>query len=430
MKKTKITATIGPASEKTATLKKMMEAGMDVCRLNFSHGEQAWHKKTVKNIRKASKEAGKSVGIIADIQGPRIRVANKRSLKLEKKEKVFVTDENCPHTYGFKKELILDWDSFYQYAEVGEKIFIEDGLKELETIDKKKDGCVAEVITGGKVDPHKGVNIPKASSHMGFLTDKDIKDLEFIIPQGVDFVAASFVSNRKQLQGLKQHIKRILKKEKNFHKMEKGSQQTKNSSLAYPWIVSKIETRKAIQNLDAIIDESDAIMVARGDLAIEMPQEEVVVLQKKIVNKCLKAKKPVIVATQMFASMVEKPRPTRAEISDVTNAVVDCADSIMFSNETAVGKYPLKTIETAARVIQNAEKSPYNDKPLKKLGKFAKIITRLRKQKKSGKEKTISIAGLGEAKGYSALRQEDVHLKLKTKDKNIKRKGSLIWGIE
>jgi pyruvate kinase len=430
MRKTKITATIGPATESIKNLRKIIEAGVDVCRLNFSHGEHEWHKKAVKNIRKASKEAKKNVGIIADIQGPRIRVANRSSLKLEKGENVFVTDEKCVHTYGFKKEIQLDWDNFYNFVDLGERIYIEDGLKELEVVDKKKDGCVAEVVTGGVVKSHKGVNIPKASSHMGFLTDKDIKDIEFILPLGVDFLAVSFVSNAIQLRSLRQIIKRVLQKEKNLHRSKQGSKKVKNSDLAYPWIISKIETRKAIKNIDEIIEESDAIMVARGDLAIEMPQEEVVVLQKKIIKKCIKARKPVIVATQMFASMVENPRPTRAEISDVTNAVVDCADSIMFSNETAAGKYPLKAVETAVRVIKNTEKSPYNDKPLKKAGKFAKMIFRLRKEEEKNRNRTIEIDNLKDAKKLACLRQEDVHLKLKSDDKSVKRKGSLIWGIE
>ncbi len=429
MRKTKITATIGPATESVKKLKEIIKEGVDVCRLNFSHGDHDWHKKAVKNIRKASEEVGREVGIMADIQGPRIRVANRHNLNLKKGERVFVTDENSVHTYGFKKELLLDWDNFYAFVNLEEKIFIEDGLKELEVVDKKKDGCVAEVITGGSVQPHKGVNIPKASSHMGFLTEKDIKDIEFIIPQGVDFVAASFVSNRKQLKGLKQVIKRNLKKEKNIHRAEQKSAKAKNSDLAFPWIISKVETRNAVKNIDEIIDESDAIMVARGDLAIEMPQEEVVVLQKKIINKCIKAHKPVIVATQMFASMVDNPRPTRAEISDVTNAVVDCADSIMFSNETAAGKYPLKAVKTAARVIERTEKSPYNDKPLKRIGKFAKMITQLRKKDVSKGNRVIKVDNIKDARGCSALRQEDVRLKLSTKDKNIKRKGSVIWGV-
>jgi pyruvate kinase len=296
-------------------------------------------------------------------------------------------------------------------------------------VEKKKDGCVAEVITGGFVKPHKGVNIPKASAYMGFLTDKDIKDIEFIVPLGVDFLAASFVSNANQLRNLRSIIKRVLQKEKNLHRSKQGSKKAKNSELAYPWIISKIETRKAIKNIDEIIEESDAIMVARGDLAIEMPQEEVVVLQKRIVKKCIKARKPVIVATQMFASMVDNPRPTRAEISDVTNAVVDCADSIMFSNETAAGKYPLKAVETAVRVIKNTEKSPYNDKPLKKIGKFAKMITQLRKKETGKSDRIIKIDNLKDARQCSALRQEDVRLKLKSQDKNIRRKGSVIWGV-
>lgn len=430
MRRTKIVATIGPASEKIEVLSGMMKAGLDVCRLNFSHGDHAWHRRAIKKIRKASKISGKRVGIMADVQGPRIRVANTSNLKVKKDELVLVADEHCKRAYGQKKEITLDWLGFHNFIKVGDKIFIEDGFIELEVVGLRKDACIAKVIFGGIVKEHKGVNIPRISAHMGFLTEKDHQDLEFIIPQGVDFLAVSFVANQRQLITLRKIIAQNLKKAKNLYRSKKTAQYKATSDLPYPWIVSKIEKKEAIRNIDGIIEESDAIMVARGDLAIEMPQEDVVITQKMIIEKCIKAQKPVIVATQVMASMEEKARPTRAEISDVTNAVVDGADAVMFSAETTVGSYPVRVVEIASKIIKKAEESIFNDRPMKRVGKFTRMILTLRKSSVKNKTRKVEVENLPEALGLSSLRQEDFVIKLKTSNQNYKKKSCLIWGVE
>jgi pyruvate kinase len=423
MKRTKIVATIGPASESIEALKDMIENGMNVCRLNFSHNDYEWHKKTIAKIRRVSKQKRKHIGIMADIQGPRIRVASKKKIEIEKGDKVFLTDEKSQAKHQYKKELILDWDNFYSFVHKRDRVFIEDGLMELEILKRVSGGCVAEVVTGGVVNPRKGVNIPSISKHLGFLTAKDLNDLHFIMSQDVDFVAASFVSHGKDIKNLREVMKGIL--QRGFGGTKKG-----NGKKLMPWIVAKMENKAAIENLDSIVKETDVIMVARGDLAIEMPQEKVGVFQKKIIERCIKLKKPVIVATQMMASMAESARPTRAEISDVTNAVVDQADAVMLSGETASGRYPKKVIETMSNILKSAEESPYNDLKLKKTNQFARMIYRLRNNKKKGLRKIIQAKTLNEALGLSSLRQEDVKIHLLTRKADQKNKASVIWGVD
>jgi len=430
MRRTKIVATIGPASEKVEVLTAMMKAGLDVCRLNFSHGDHRWHENAIRKIRKASKNSGKRVGIMADVQGPRIRVVNNKNINVKKDDLVLVADEHCQNNYSIKKEITLDWIGFYNFVKVGDSIFIEDGFIELRVAKLKKDACVAQVIFGGVVKEHKGVNIPRISSHMGFLTEKDHQDLDFIIPQGVDFLAVSFVANRKQLVVLRKIISQNLEKAKKLYRSKNIHRHKNNSDLSYPWIVSKIEKKEAIRNIDGIIEESDVIMVARGDLAIELPQEDVIINQKMIIEKCIKARKPVIVATQMMASMEEKARPTRAEISDITNAVVDGTDAVMFSAETTVGAFPVRVIETASKIIKKTEESVFNDRPLKRMGRFTRAILKLRKTSKNSKIRPVEVENLQESLGLATLRQEDFVIKLKTSNKNYKRKGCLIWGVK
>ena len=429
MKHTKIIATIGPASEKIEILENMMKLGLNVCRLNFSHGDHIWHEKAIKKIRKAAQKSERRVGIMADIQGPRIRVASKKEIKLDQGDNVFLSDQKSVHSHRYKKEILLDWDDFYTHTNKGDRVFIEDGLIDLEIEKREKGGCVAKVIVGGIVKTHKGVNIPAISSHLGFLTEKDLKDLDFVLSKEVDFIAASFVGNSQDIINLRNIIKNWEEKHCKLAKTTVGKIHRTGMNLDMPWIVAKIERKKAIKNIDEIIKEVDAIMVARGDLAIEMQQEKVTIFQKEIIEKCNRAKKPVIVATQMMHSMIENARPTRAEITDITNAVIDQSDAVMLSNETATGNYPEKVIETVAKIIKEAEDSPYNDVALKKKNKFAKLVFR-EKRKKDIRKKLVLAEDLQECLEYSSLRQEDVKIKLDSSREEDKRKGSLIWGIK
>ncbi|MEA1925904.1 MAG: pyruvate kinase [Patescibacteria group bacterium] len=421
MKKTKIVATIGPSSESQTVLRAMAQAGMNVCRLNFSHGDYKWHKRTIKRIRAVEKQTRKKIGIMADIQGARVRVANRSQLTVSKGEVIFLTDGRSTHNQSHEKDLVLNWKGFHEFLKRGDRVYIEDGIIQLEIVKRVRGGCSARVLVDGKLKPHKGVNIPSISKYLGFLTSKDLDDLQFILSQNVDFIAASFVSRKEDLKNLKRVIQHFYEREKKDRRAKKDRQQRN-----MPWIISKIERRKALKNIKEIIKESDAIMVARGDLAIEMPQEKVAIYQKDIVQKCIKAKKPVIVATQMMASMINNARPTRAEISDVTNAVIDNADSIMLSNETAVGAYPVKVVEAMAKIIKSTEDSPYNDVKLKKYGRLAKLLFLAKKRK----TKIFKAKDLEETVRVSSLRQEDVKITLTSKKPELKRKAALVWGVD
>ncbi len=416
--RTKIVATIGPASVSQKTLTALAKSGMDVCRLNFSHGDHVWHKKAIGNIRKVESKLGRKIGIMADIQGPRIRTANTRLVELVEGAKIFLTDIDGAKEMKTKNVLPLDWKRFYQFIQSKDIVFIEDGLMQIEITKKVRNGCWGKVLIGGTVKTHKGVNIPSISAHMGFLTDKDLADLEFMVKQEVDFIAVSFVGCGQDIKSLKQLIRHYQKKNIDNSKRKK--------KLNTPWVISKVERKKAMENIRGVIRYSDGIMVARGDLAIEMAQEKVVLLQKELVAKCIKQKKPVIVATQMLDSMIGNIRPTRAEIADVTNAVIDGADAVMLSGESANGKYPVETVTTMARIIATAEKSSYNDRPLLSRNKFAKLLFK----KKRGRKHLIKTSSLKEALAYAVLRQEEVKVKFSGRDVNKRRKAALIWGVE
>lgn len=340
MKKTKIVATIGPASDSRENLTKLVEAGVNVVRLNFSHGDFSSHGKIIDLVRELSVELKRPIGILADLQGPRIRVGNSEKFLIEKDEIIFVSDKKTTE----EKELIIDSDRVSSSLQVGERILIEDGLMHLEVIERIGETVKAKVINGGEIKPRKGINVPDTKVPFGAVTDKDQKDLEFALSREVDFVALSFVSNGAEIEAVRENMKKILEREKDL-----------------PQIVSKVERKEAMKNIKEIIKASDVIMVARGDLGIEMEEAKVVIYQKEIIAKCLRANTPVIVATQMLDSMIVNPIPTRAEVSDVSNAVIDHTDAVMLSGESANGKYPMEAVETMKNIITNVEDSPFDD---------------------------------------------------------------------
>jgi len=339
-KKTKIVATIGPASESKEVLKKMIEAGMNVARINFSHGTHETNGKLIKALKELREEMKIPIGIMADLQGPRIRVGNEENFSIEKGEIIFVNDEKTEK----EKELIIDSPGLISSLKIGERILVEDGLMELKIVEKNGKEIKAEVINGGEIKPRKGINVPDTSLSFGAVSEKDEKDLEYALEEDVDFIALSFVGNGKEIVDVKEKIKKILGREKDL-----------------PQIVSKIERKEAIENIDEIVIATDVIMVARGDLGIEMPVSQVVIFQKEIIAKCLRSATPVIVATQMLDSMIKNPKPTRAEVSDVSNAVIDHADAVMLSGESANGKYPVESIQTMTEIIKKTEDSPFDD---------------------------------------------------------------------
>ena len=356
-KRTKIVATIGPSSKKPEILEKMIKLGMNVTRINFSHGTHESNGELINAIRCLSEKLKKPVGIMADLQGPRIRIAVDKDLEILSGEYVMIGDTSLPSNFKFPisnfksilndkilKFIKLDWDSITKSIEVGNELLIEDGLMKIKIVERKNNLLLGKVINGGIIKNHKGVNIPDAALKVGALTEKDEDDLRYALRKDVDFVALSFVSSAKDINNAREKIKKILDRKTNL-----------------PQIVAKIERKEALKNIDEIVSASDVIMVARGDLGIEIEESKVVIYQKEIISKCLRTGKPVIVATQMLNSMIENARPTRAEVSDVSNAVIDHTDAVMLSGETADGKYPEESVKTMAEIIKRTEDSPFDD---------------------------------------------------------------------
>lgn len=347
MKKTKIVCTIGPASSGEDTLLKMIKSGMNVARLNMSHGTYEDHRKLIKSIRAAAKKAKEQVALLLDLQGPKIRVGSlpAEGVKLEEgKRVVFTTSVDKDGASLEAGKIPVTYLGFSRDVRVGSRLLLDDGLLEAVVVSVKGADIHADVLTGGVLTSHKGLNLPDVSVSIPALTDKDKADLRFGMSEEVDFVALSFVRTAKDVSELRSLI---------------GSLQKKKDLPVR--IIVKIEKHEAIKNFDEILEATDAVMVARGDLAVETSAEHVPLYQKEIIEKCRHKCKPVIVATQMLDSMIRNPRPTRAEVSDVANAVIDHADAVMLSGESATGKYPVEAVATMAKVIEETEGSRYDD---------------------------------------------------------------------
>ncbi|MCU0798354.1 MAG: pyruvate kinase [Candidatus Thermoplasmatota archaeon] len=331
-KRTKIVCTIGPASEEESTLKEMVKAGMNVARLNFSHGDHAHTSKVFKTLRKVSRECG-GLAVLCDIQGPKIRTGRMRApFLLKEGERVMVTSKQITGTIS---RFTIDYPRLERDLVEGDQVFINDGIIRLRVTGKKEGGLLCEVRSGGMVSDRKGCNIPSTKVEVDFPTEKDRKDLALIAELDPEYVAGSFIGSSIDVSA----IRKVL--------AENGNDR--------PKIIAKIERPKALENMSSIIKKADGIMVARGDLGVEIPPQEVPVAQKTLCRECNKAGKPVIVATQMLESMVEHSRPTRAEASDVFNAVLDGADAVMLSGETSLGKHPVAAVSFMTDIITRAE---------------------------------------------------------------------------
>ncbi|OKP75748.1 pyruvate kinase [Paenibacillus helianthi] len=334
MRKSKIVCTIGPASESLENIKKLILAGMNVARLNFSHGDFEEHGNRIKTIRQASKELGKTVAILLDTKGPEIRTG-----KLEVEPIELVQDEYLTLTteeiLGDQNRISITYSDLPNDVQVGSTILIDDGLIGLTVVDVQGTEIKTRIVNGGTIKSKKGVNVPGVAISLPGITEKDTNDIIFGIEQDIDFIAASFV--RKASDVLE--IRALLEKHNASHIQ----------------IISKIENQQGVDNLDEILAASDGLMVARGDLGVEIPAEDVPLAQKLMIQKCNIAGKPVITATQMLDSMQRNPRPTRAEASDVANAIFDGTDAIMLSGETAAGKYPVESVLTMSRIAEKAE---------------------------------------------------------------------------
>ncbi len=419
-KKTKIVATIGPASNSKKILEKLITEGIDVARINFSHGTHEANGKLIDAIRDISDKIEKPVGIIADLQGPRIRTLVEKDTEIKKGETLRIGDVSLKITKtGIKniKTINLDWPGITKSINTGNEILIEDGLIRIKIIGKEKKYLRGEVMAGGTVKNHKGVNIPDANLQIGAVTKKDEEDLKFALEKNVDFIALSFVGNSKDVENTRKKIIRELGRKKDI-----------------PQIISKIERKEAIKNIDELIMSSDIIMVARGDLGIELPEAQVVIYQKEIIGKCIRSGRPVIVATQMLNSMIENPLPTRAEVSDVSNAVIDHTDAVMLSGETANGKYPVESVHTMHDIISRTEGSPFDFLPPGFLGDAKSSISAAVAQSahnlaKDSGAKAIVVASIsGFTARMIARHRPDQPIYVITNSEKTHNQLSILWG--
>lgn len=336
--RSKIVCTVGPASHEPEMLKKLMLAGMDMARLNFSHGDEAYHGENIRRIREVAAALGKPVAILADLQGPKLRIGTVQDtgVPLESGETLILTTDHS--LVGGPGRVPVQYEGLPEAVKEGDRILIDDGLLEVVVTAVNGQEITTRVVTGGLLTSNKGMNLPLASLSIPAITEKDRQDLRFALSQQVDWVALSFVRTPEDVLNLKSYIR-------------------EQSAFGHPApVIAKIEKPEGVENIDAIIAVVDGIMVARGDLGIETAPEFVPMVQKMIIHKCNQAGKPVITATQMLDSMIRNPRPTRAEASDVANAVLDGSDAIMLSGETAAGKYPVEAVETMVRIAQEAER--------------------------------------------------------------------------
>lgn len=349
MIKTKIICTIGPATSSPETLSKLIQSGMNVARLNFSHGTHSEHKERIDTIRRVAGELDKPVAILQDLAGPKIRIGKieSGSVILKSDTDFTLTNRSVP---GDDNEVTVNYKDLPKIVNAGDTLLLSDGSIELEVIETSKQDIICRVITGGTLSSKKGINIPSHSLDISSFTNKDKKDLGFGIENGIDLIAISFVRNAGDIEKVKRYLK---KKDKELP------------------VIAKIETQLAIENIVEILDVADGIMVARGDLGVETPLEKVPIMQKSVISKANESGKTVITATHMLKSMVYDKRPTRAEVADVANAILDGTDGVMLSEETAIGEYPDQAVKILVRIAKSMESSSLFQTLISKFRKFS-----------------------------------------------------------
>ena len=409
LRSTKIVATVGTATDDISKIKSLIKAGVNVFRLNFSHGNHGDHLKRITYIRSAENDLNCNVAILADLQGPKFRIGKvKEDVKVIRGSS-YIFDKKTE--IGDFSRVNLSHDEIYESLSIGSNILMDDGKLQFEVKDIVKDKIKTEVIVGGYIKSNKGVNLPDVVLNTSPLTSKDIEDLKFILNQEIDWIALSFVQKLSDVEEVKKYI---------------------NDKAC---IIAKIEKPSALKELNKIIDACDGIMVARGDLGVELPPEEVPGIQKDIILKCRQAGKPVIVATQMLESMIESPSPTRAEASDVATAVFDGADAVMLSAETAVGLFPIETVNIMDRIIFSAEnhvKKHPGDGPqnLKVENYVYNAVSRSAVSlAESVKAKAVvAFTASGNTAYRMARERPNLLLVVMTPEVRVKRKLSLLWG--
>ena len=414
MRHTKVIATLGPATSSKETLRELFAAGINVCRLNFSHGTYDDHSKSIQNIIELNQEMNTNVTILADLQGPKIRLGTVENgaIELQDGQMIDMVTDECPCT---TERLYITYSDFAKDAKVGEAILIDDGKIKLEVVEtNQKNKVTAKVIYGGVVTSKKGVNLPNTHISLPSLTKKDLENAAFALDYNVDWIALSFVRSAYDLMPLREMIR---------------------AKKKFARIIAKVEKPEALEDIDEIIDASNGVMVARGDLGVEVPFDRVPMIQKMIVKKCIEQAKPVIIATQMLESMIVNFRPTRAEANDVANAVLDGADAVMLSAETASGKYPVEAVKAMRQIISWTETHgfQYNRETLPDLlnrtflpDSICLNACRLAEQAKA---KAIVVFTFS---GYTALRisshRPQAETFVFTRNKALVRKMALIWG--
>lgn len=412
---TKIVCTLGPATESPAMIEKMIRAGMNVARLNFSHGEYEEFAKLIVNIRKISKKLGQPVAIVQDLQGPKIRVGEmpEKGVVIKKGETIILTTANITGKQG---KIPVQYKDLPKDVRKGDRILMDDGLLEMDVTKVTPAEITCKVVNGGTVFRHKGINVPTASISANPITTKDKQDLFFALKNDVDYVALSFVKSAKNIVELRDLIRQKRGKAK---------------------IIAKIERHEAVENLESIIIETDAVMVARGDLGVEVAGEKVPLIQKQMIHLANIHGKPVITATQILQSMVTNPRPTRAEMSDAANAVFDHTDALMLSNESAVGKFPIEATQTLAKVansVENFLKKHKNFQPNRLFLEntpvsYATCMNGTKLAIDIGAKLIVTMTQSGFTAQHVAKHRPYIPIVAVTPDEKVRRQLSLVWGV-
>jgi pyruvate kinase len=412
--KTKIVATVGPTSNSKDMLRALIKEGVDVFRLNFSHGTHEDHLKVIHFVRELNAELGISISILQDLQGPKIRIQEMQpDVVIQRGQELIITTRQI---LGNNEIVSTSYTGLPQDVRTGDMILIDDGKIELKVKEVRDIDVVTEVVYGGPLKSRKGINLPYSKVSAPSLTEKDLRDLEFGIKNNVDWIALSFVRKASDILELRDII---------------------NSNKSESRIVAKIEKPEALTNIDDIIAATDAVMVARGDLGVEIWLEEVPMVQKMLVDKCNRAGKPVIVATQMMESMIENPRPTRAETNDVANAVMDGADAVMLSAETASGKYPIEVIRSMVRTIASVEKNPLMYYRFREVDKNSPthlhdnfVLAACKLAKEVGAKAIVGMTQSGYTAFQSSAYRPNANVFVFTSNKALLTKMNLVWGAQ
>ncbi|MDB4088976.1 pyruvate kinase [Flavobacteriales bacterium] len=416
MRKTKIIATIGPATESKENLQSIINDGVNVCRLNFSHGSHEDHLKVLNNIKEINKENGTHIATLGDLQGPKLRVGKMEdnTLLISGKEITF-TDKEC---IGNADLVYMNYKNFAKDVKKGEFIRLDDGKLEMQILEtNSKDTVKAKITQGGILKSNKGVNLPNTVISLPSLTKKDLADLEFALEHNIDWIGLSFVRSARDIIELK------------------GLIAAKNKKAR---VIAKVEKPEAVENIEEIIKHADAIMVARGDLGVEIPMEKVPLVQKMIVEKCIQYSKPVVIATQMMESMIESSTPTRAEVNDVANAVLDGADAVMLSGETSVGKFPNHVIKAMVKILEETgsfriTEEPNEENPEKNQDRFITDSICFNASNLADKTNAKAIVTMTFS-GYTAFKisskRPRADIFVFSGNKELLTKLSLVWGVK